>query len=246
MTLSALLHDPIRMHAEVSAPRECCGLIVRADGAEKYLPCRNIGGELAHFAIHPDDYAAAEDSGEILAVVHSHVHEPATPSAADVAACNAGTLPWLIVNHPTGAYAWLHPEVTNGPADLVGRAFVHGVHDCYALVRDWYWLEWGLQLRNYPRFDNWWERGENLYLDNFAAEGFMAIPLDAPAQRGDALLMQVGARICNHAAIDLADGTVLHHVMHRMSKVDVYGEHWRRRTTHRLRHQSRIAQGELG
>ena len=72
----------------------------------------------------------------------------------------------------------------------VGREFVHGVVDCYSLVRDWYAREWGIELRDYDRRDQWWDHGENLYLENFQKEGFHKIPVEE-LQRGDALLMQL-------------------------------------------------------
>ncbi len=230
MPLGTIL-PAVQQHAAQCAPRECCGLIV--GGA--YVPCRNIAGEAAHFALHPADFAAAEDSGLVQAVVHSHVFVPPMPSPADVAACNASGLPWLIVNHPTGAHAWLQPDAAAHHAPLIGREFVHGVHDCYALVRDWY-AEHGIALRNYARTDNWWEHGANLYRENFAAEGFIELPPGDAPQWGDALLLQVASRVENHAAIYLGDNRILHHIMQRLSRVDLYSQPWQQRTCAVLRH----------
>jgi len=52
---------------------------------------------------------------------------------------------------------------------LVGREWSHGVLDCYALVRDWFRAERGVELPNFVRFDDWWKRGENLYLEKLIA-----------------------------------------------------------------------------
>lgn len=238
MNLDALL-PVIRAHAAQEAPRECCGLIL-ADPVE-YRPCRNIAPANTTFFMALEDYLAAHDTGrQLLAVVHSHVFEPATPSAADVAACNAGTLPWLIVNHPDGTHQWLHPQPDAPHAPLIGRTFVHGVHDCYSLVRDWY-AEQGIALRDYPRLPEWWHAGQNLYRDNFAAEGFAEVPPET-LQAGDLLLMRVRSPVENHAAVYLGDNIILHHVMHRPSRREVYGDYWRRHTTAVLRHNSMEAE----
>jgi proteasome lid subunit RPN8/RPN11 len=41
------------------------------------------------FVIHPEDYVAADEQGEIVGVVHSHPELPPEPSQADRVACEA-------------------------------------------------------------------------------------------------------------------------------------------------------------
>lgn len=220
-------------HAAREAPRECCGLAVVRRGRLKYWPCRNIAGE-AEFAVHPEDQAAAEDAGEVVGVCHSHVYLPPEPSEADRVMCSRTGLPWLIVSWPTGAHRVIEPEGYTPP--LVGRPFTHGVLDCYALVRDYY-ATIGIELADYPREECWWLKGQNLYLDHFAAEGF--VPVDpADLRAHDALLMQVASPVPNHAGVIDADGYLLHHCHGRLSSRDVYGGYWRKVTTHVLRHRS--------
>lgn len=236
MNLSELI-PAIAAHAAAEAPRECCGVVV----AGRYIPCRNAAEGLHRFAIDPADYADAEDAGPIDLVVHSHAFEPATPSAADIAACNAGRVPWLIVNHPTGAHERLEPQSGALPAPIEGREFVHGVHDCYALVRDWYRLHRGLLLRDYARADRWWDAGQNLYADNFAAEGFVPVSMD-DLREGDALLIQERSPVVNHAGIYLSGNRILHHPSGRLSRAEVYGQYWRNRTRLVLRHASALGE----
>ena len=94
-----------------------------------------------------------------------------------------------------------------------------------------------LDLPDYQRFDEWWKRGENLYLDNFTHAGFDVASSDGLGE-GDVLLMQVNSDVPNHAAIYLGDGLILHHLQGRLSSRDVYGGYWQKITTHILRHQS--------
>jgi len=220
-------------HAIEAFPHEACGLLIIRKGREAYVRCRNIAVGTDQFVIHPEDYAAADTEGEIVAVVHSHPGLPPEPSQADRVACEASGLPWYIVGIPSQTWARIEPSGYVAP--LVGREWSHGVLDCYALVRDWFDRERGVSLPDFVRFDEWWKRGENLYLENFAAAGFYVID-PAALQAGDCFLMQVASPVPNHAAVYLGDDMILHHLQGRLSSRDVYGGYWQKNTTHILRY----------
>jgi len=180
-------------HAADEFPREACGLLIVQKGRETYIPCRNIGVGTDQFVIHPEDYVRADRLGEIVGVFHSHPHLPADPSQADKVACEASGLPWFIVSYPSGQ--WHETQPSGYMAPLVGRAWAHGVLDCYSVIRDWYRAERGIDLPNFDRFDEWWKRGQNLYLDNFGSAGFEALGAvqSQDMEVGDVLLMQVAS-----------------------------------------------------
>lgn len=130
---------------------------------------------------------------------------------------------------------------------LVGRGFHHGVTDCYALVRDYYLLEKGLHLREYPRNWEWWEHGQDLYSENFAREGFREVD-PSTVKEGDALLFHIrcsrdlDTRVINHAGIYVGNGKILHHVAarsawdpHSLSRVEPMGR-WTSRLRKAVRH----------
>lgn len=237
MNLSDRLKAEIFAHAKAEDPRECCGLIVVIKGRRRYIPCRNIASTPdEHFMLDPADYAAAEDQGEIIAVVHSHPTTQPIPSPADRLSCNATGLPWFIVNPKIEQWGGCEPEHFELP--YVGREFVFGVVDCYSLVRDWYAREWGLELADFSRRDQFWERGENLYVDNYKSQGFRQIEFNE-LERGDAILMQLSSPLPNHAAIYLGDQQILHHIQGRLSSRDVYGGYYVKNTAMVLRHESR-------
>ncbi len=229
-------------HAAREFPREACGLLVIHKGRETYVPCRNIGVGTDQFVIHPEDYVRADRLGEIVGVFHSHPNLPAEPSQADKVACEASGLPWFILSFPSGQ--WHETQPSGYIAPLVGRAWAHGVLDCYSVIRDWYRAERGIDLPNFDRFDEWWKRGQNLYLDNFGSAGFEALGAvqSQEMEVGDVLLMQVASPVPNHAAIYLGDGLILHHLQGRLSSRDVYGGYWQKITTHILRHRTEITQ----
>lgn len=226
--------EAIRRHAAADHPREACGLVVVAKGRERYVPCRNVAAGTEHFVLPAEDYAAAEDIGEVVAVVHSHPDAPAAPSEADLVSCEASGLPWHILSWPADDLRTIEPSGYQAP--LVGRAFAHGVLDCYTLVRDWYQRERGVLLPDFARRDDWWAHGEDLYLQHYVEAGFERISQDQPDLAGDVILMQLRAPVPNHAAVYLGDGLMLHHLHGRLSSRDVYGGYWQEITRCVLRH----------
>lgn len=240
----------VRAHAADDYPREACGLILAIGRKHEYVRCNNTAVDATEeFRIAPEDYAAAEDRGQIVAIVHSHPDATSRPSNADIAMCNASGLPWYILSWPEGDLRLLEPEDS---VSLLRRPFVHGVTDCWQVCADWYQREWGLEFERFERHDGWWEKpdGPSLYEQHFEAAGFCRV--DQP-QRGDMIVMAVGRTAHpNHAGIYLGTdpslpgenaqvfGTgpfLLHHLYGRPSEIIVFGGPWLDRTRLILRHQ---------
>jgi proteasome lid subunit RPN8/RPN11 len=222
-------------HAKSTYPSEACGLVIVRKGRARYVPCRNLSATpWEHFVIDPVQVVEAEEEGEIIAVVHSHPTGSPKPQQPDLVGCESTGIPWLIVNPKTEAYHYFTP--TGYVAPIVGRQFCFGTLDCYALARDWYKQVRGVDLPDFERHDKFWLRGENLFLDNFAKAGFVSIPF-SQVKEGDAILQQIASPLPNHCGILLGDGTFLHHAQGRLSSRDVYGDYWRKVTTHFLRFQ---------
>ncbi len=224
-------------HADAVAqyPREACGLVVIVKGRTRYWPCKNIAAGDGHFVIDPHSYATAEDAGEVVGVFHSHPDASPEPSEADRRAAEATSVEWHILSLPSGEWASFKPSTYVAP--LVGREFVHGVVDCYTLVRDWYRVARGIELLDFARTDEWWMHGQNLYLDNFGLAGFGSIPA-GEMSHGDVLLMKIQSPVPNHAAIYLGDGMILHHLYGRLSSRDQYNGLYQQLTVKTLRYAS--------
>lgn len=231
------LKEVILEHVKAEYPREACGLAIIFKGKLKYIPCKNNAIGTEHFILDAEDYAKAEDMGEVVALIHSHPNASANASEADFVSCEATKLPWYIVGWPSGV--WVNFEPSGYVAPLVGRNFHHGVLDCYTLIQDYYLRELGNQLPNFVRHDNWWvakdgKPPENLYVENFAKAGFEVV--SGPPEKHDVLLMMVGADVPNHAAIYLGDEVILHHLHGRLSSRDQYAGYYDKHTTHILRY----------
>ncbi|MGG5223524.1 C40 family peptidase [Pseudomonas syringae pv. coryli] len=239
----------VQAHAAAEYPRECCGLLLSVGRKQQYFPCSNTATDPNdEFRISPDDYAAAEDLGTVIGVVHSHPDATSRPSPRDLAMCEATEMPWHILSWPEGD---LRTVVPTGNTPLLKRPFVHGAWDCWQVCADWYKREFGLEFEAFKRTDGWWESAaaESLYESNYEAAGFVRV--DQP-QRGDMIVMEVGrTKHPNHAGIYLgADASLtgeeggvfgpgpflLHHLYGRPSEIIVFGGPWLDRTRLILRH----------
>lgn len=239
-------------HARQAYPKESCGLIIKTAEGRDYYPCKNIATKNSDFILDPEDYAKAEDLGEVLAVVHSHPDTLPNPSMADRVSCGLWGLEWLIVSYPDVSECWLKPE--NYQAPLLGREFSHGILDCYTLIKDYYQRELLITLPEFKRDNLWWENkeGNSLYEENFEKAGFYKVDDLEDYQRHDVIIFQVGRTYHpNHAGVYLGDNPTLtseetpkvigkpfflHHLYGQDSRRDIYGYEWNARKRFLLRY----------
>lgn len=235
MIIGDELLEQVRKHAADEynqTGKECCGLVIIQNGKQRYLPCANQAESDSTFRISVHDQGRARSMGELVGVVHSHPFESPEPTEGDLCGCEESKVPWLIVNHPLGHYRLVEPSGYVAP--LVGRQFVHGSSDCFGLVRDYYIRELGITLPNIQREDNWWNKGKNLYMDNYVDAGFERV--EGEPEKHDMLLLQLKSPVPNHAAIYLGERKILHHVFGRLSSIEAYAGFWSFNTIAIMRH----------
>lgn len=223
----------IQEHARACYPRESCGVVK----AGVYVPLENLDPDPEH-AFDFDRQVLLDP--EVQAVAHSHPGGPAHPSETDMRQQMAMALPWGLVTtdgHRAGDVMWWGPGVPTPP--LIGRGFRHGPSgsdgcgDCYALVRDWYQTHRGVLLDEFPRDDEWWNKGQDLYAQAIKPQGFVPVSLE-DLQPGDGVLAHVLSPVVNHAGIYVGNGLILHHLPNRLSREEPLMR-WRHLITHTLR-----------
>lgn len=252
-------------HAEIEYPKESVGFVLTSG---EYVPLVNIHSDPEHhFAISAED--EEQYAPEKAAVLHSHcivgkdIHAAdgplaAGPSEHDMRQQIVSACPWGLVTVIDGlgheSVIWWGdqlPEV----APLLKRPFIHGVYDCYSLIRDAYRADsYGfvrdfydtdkIILPEFPRDFGWWSDRENgkavtpkrLYIDGFRQAGFREITRDE-MRPGDVFLASVLAPgVTNHGGIYLGGGLIIHHLRGRLSKTDV-ASRWLGHVTHYLRYE---------
>ena len=247
-----------KAHARKTFPEESCGLVVNGG----YVPCENIAADpekheegnincscrLCSFEIDPLVYAKYSAAGSIDMVIHSHPNGPFYPSKADMEGQLQTAVPWAIIaidderssNNPTIWGGEMQP--------LVGRQFMHGVTDCYSVIKDAFamgkdklaedgvtnsWPYDPIILPDVPREDGWWETGEDLYVDYLERAGFVQIK-DAP-RPGDGFLMKIRSDKHNHGGILISNDLIIHHLPNRLSRREPAGL-WGRQASMWLRY----------
>lgn len=232
--------EQIRAGALASYPNEAVWLITAA-GCHQV---ENVATDpTTTFRVAKLEMVKAQAPG-LLAVVHSHPDYPDCPSEADMRGQISSGVPWGIVatdgEQTTPIRWWGH----DGRPPLVGRGFVHGISDCYALIRDYYAEEFAITLPEYPRSWEWWRNGQDLYSDGFASAGFRRIAADE-ARPGDMWFAQLRSPVPSHGGILLKHGLALHHPSGRLavdpSRLSVREPigRWLPYITHWMRHTSR-------
>lgn len=220
-----------RADALARFPHECCGIVIGG----QYLPIENVAADPGnHFEMPAETWT--EHPG-IQAVIHSHGSQHLlAPSADDMRHQIVSAVPWGITRCDGMAASpllWFGDCRLDDP--LVGREFVHGVTDCYAIIRSWYWQHRQIKLMEFPRDHQWWSNGGNLYDEGFGRAGFHVIAA-ADAALGDVALINFRCKVPNHAGILLDGGLLLHHLMGRKSVREPVGR-WTPLITKWLRHE---------
>lgn len=245
MEISNTVASKIRRIAKTRYPKECCGLLLTTASGEVEIFEGQNQASVPHegFVLDVVSTLAGNSQEQATAVFHSHVDNRAEPSDLDRRSCFEFGIPWLIYCVPLDTFRWLQPWECELP--LLGRAFHWGVLDCYTLVRDAYKAR-GVILPDYPRLGLMDALGKEDW-DQFRSErwieaGFESLELGSRLRKYDVIAMDVYNRpgIATHVALfwDEEKGSMIHHVMNRLSEPQVYGGYWQDRTVALYRHKA--------
>ena len=198
--------------ADAAAPHESCGYLSCSDGHWVFHPQPNIADNPEHqFTMRTAPLETAQQTAEKLVLFHSHPKGPACPSACDMQAASACNMPWLILSLD-GDVPRFFTLCWPYRYGLTQRPYIHGVTDCYQLIRDVYSAFYDISLPDFPRGWGWWHKGQNLYTDYFKAAGFRMLDATEIPQQGDIFLAQIRSDTPNHGGVYLDDGRIFHHL----------------------------------
>jgi cell wall-associated NlpC family hydrolase len=161
------------------------------------------------FSVSQKDIAWGYSNG-LKAIIHSHPNGVAAPSQADMESQIQTSVPWgLLATDGESATDIVFWGDGAPKAPLIGRGFRHGVTDCYGLIKDYYELEKGIKLPEFPRSWEWWSHNENLFAEGFSHAGFERID-QSQVKPGDVWLAQIRSAVPNHGGILLENELILH------------------------------------
>jgi proteasome lid subunit RPN8/RPN11 len=224
MKISTRTLKAFEKHVLKEYPKEAVGFVIGG----KFVPVPNTAEfPLTTFSIDPVHQVKASAMGEVQAILHSHPYNkfntpkwpPQWPTTPDMTSWMEGDIPWGIVatcGEGITELVWLDDADIQ---PLEGREFIHGVNDCYGIIRDWFRINKQVTLPNFARGIEWWYAGKDLYDENFEAAGFYPIEL-SQATIGDCVMMKVASNVTNHAAVIVGPNQILHHMFNRLSGVD--------------------------
>lgn len=195
-------------------PQEACGFVLKTG---EVLGVQNIHSQPEkNFHISPIDCLKHE--GNIKFVFHSHPDKALksfSPSKADMESQIGSDVPWILLT--ANAVKASRAEIFGWQvirSDFMGKTFIHGIRDCYSLIRDFYFSTKNILLKEIPRENRWWETKEDIYLKSFKEVGFYEIPFDLnKLEVGDLILFRIRPTLCiNHGAVYVGNGWMLHHL----------------------------------
>lgn len=156
-----------------------------------------------------------------------------TPSVADMTTQMNMDIPFGIISYDgieCTDIIWF-PDLDS---PIEGQSYMHGVYDCWRLIRAYFYQKHNVTLMDIPRDAEWYEANPNTLSDNFTAAGFHPI-IEDELQEGDVLLLRVIGDYVTHTAVYIDPDTILHHINNRLSGIDSYPR-WRKRVTNYLRY----------
>jgi proteasome lid subunit RPN8/RPN11 len=249
-----------KMHARSVYPEESVGFVVEG----RYVPVKNIAADpSAHreegcFCRLCTFRVSASDTSRFLTIadmiLHSHPDGPSAPSKRDMISQIESGVPWGIIS--------LDDERISDPVlwgdqlaikPLLGRQFMHGISDCYSLIRDIFKTgkdelaatgitkEWPFDpivLREVPRNDAWWEGDDDLYGLLPPSHGWSRVN-SSDVRPGDTFLIKVRSKKFNHAGSLIGSNLIMHHLPGRMSRREPAGL-WARQAGQWLRYKGEV------
>lgn len=235
MILNSSIKKKIRAHAVEEKPRECCGLIISTDEGLSTYKTKNSSLLPNFFKVDPHDYLSATRLGKIVAVYHSHTDDNETFSEFDKFNSVSHGLTYILYSLKNNALTQFSPEYSRFNA-YVGRKFKIGKTDCFSLVKDFYWNELGVGLKEYHRDKDWRSYLAELFDKAYKDDGFSEV--DEYKKYDCILFASRKNKPSSHIAIYLGDELILHQPFRNYSRIETLTSRHEQFFTKIIRHAS--------
>lgn len=121
-------------------------------------------------------------------------------------------------------------------APLLGQEYISGVHDCYSIMRRYYWQNYNVVIDDIPRDFLWFEQQPNKYAEDYGKVGWYEIPM-SDLEAGDMLIIRIG-HYESHGGLYIGDGKFIHHLTDQLSRTEDISK-WLKRITKVTRHKDK-------
>jgi proteasome lid subunit RPN8/RPN11 len=226
----------IREHALEVAPAEACGWVIKSatDALQSVRSENTAPDPLNQFQVEMERHLSLVKSGILVAYYHSHVTDEHLTdfSPADKRVSEETGYPvYLYLLKEDKMLVYVPSKFKMG---LEGRPYIPRIFDCWKSVKDYY-ASIGIET---PNLEFGLEEAlkSNVDIQKLINESSF-VPVTEP-KKYDALLMHYKSIRPNHFGVYLGDGHFFHQLYNTPSKVEVYGDFWKRNTSLILRHKS--------
>jgi len=227
--------DQIKEYSESSPDREICGFVVLSEGSVKFKKCKNVSPDDFQFKIRTRDFLKVKVESKILYVVHSHIVSDSAPSELDKQKSDSCSYKFLIYSVKSKDFSYYDPK--NIVSDYIGKNFNIGYNDCFSLVRDYFFNEFAIKIKDYSRNKFWKSNDPHLITDNFKKEGFYEITSNELRKHDIIVIEDPKTNIPCHLMIYLGNNEILHHPNNTQSCIQIYSDDYRKLSKIFLRHE---------
>ena len=193
-------------------PEEACGVF--SEG--RFIPFENRAEDpKKNYIIDSIKFSSLLVDDKIDCIIHSHDNCPRL-SYSDMQTQEEIGVPHGVINFKkrsvTHVIFW-GEELPMAP--LLGRPFFWGVSDCLTLVRDYYKINYNIELPNPLREWGFWKKGITMFEDGLEEADYLVRVEPKQAKEGDLLFF--GNETINHCGILLKRGLTLQQFVGRLS-----------------------------
>lgn len=217
----------IKKHALETSPEECCGLLLKQGERTSVYPTKNASTHDRRFTFSIDvlDMLEAHKQGAVIGYYHSHNTpvDSAIFSETDIHNVRIHKLISVLYNTCSNQFYFLDDAKQ---LNYLGRQFKLGSSDCFALVREYYQRELGLNITDYFRDSRWFLRDPDLWTAHLDEHGGIVVhkgnDFDESVLRVHDLILIKGQEMQNpsHGGVYIGNGMLLHHPYKALSTIE--------------------------